>query len=39
MEDLTDRLIDLLHRGQLDVVLLAPPYDCGAAETVILFDG
>jgi LysR family transcriptional regulator, hydrogen peroxide-inducible genes activator len=38
VEDLTDRLIDLLHRGQLDVVLLALPYDCGAAETIILFD-
>ena len=38
VEDLTDRLIDLLHRGQLDVVLLALPYDCGAVETVILFD-
>ena len=38
VEDLTHRLIDLLHRGQLDVVLLALPYDCGAAETVILFD-
>jgi LysR family hydrogen peroxide-inducible transcriptional activator len=38
VEDLTHRLIDLLHRGQLDVVLLALPYDCGAVETVILFD-
>src|SRR5215468_3253275 len=38
VEDLTHRLIDSLHRGQLDVVLLALPYDCGAAETVILFD-
>src|SRR5215831_2806535 len=37
VEDLTHRLIDLLHRGQLDVVLLALPYDCGAVETVILF--
>ena len=38
VEDLTHRLIDLLHRGRLDVVLLALPYDCGAVETVILFD-
>src|SRR5215472_16199332 len=38
VEDLTHRLIDSLHRGQLDVVLLALPYDCGATETVILFD-
>jgi DNA-binding transcriptional LysR family regulator len=34
VEDLTERLIDSLHRGQLDVVLLALPYDCGAVETV-----
>src|SRR5215470_19636631 len=32
VEDLTERLIDSLHRGQLDVVLLALPYDCGAVE-------
>jgi LysR family hydrogen peroxide-inducible transcriptional activator len=38
VEDLTHRLIDSLHRGRLDVVLLALPYDCGAVETVILFD-
>src|SRR5215470_5482794 len=38
VEDLTHRLIDLLHRGRLDVVLLELPYDCGAVETVILFD-
>jgi LysR family hydrogen peroxide-inducible transcriptional activator len=38
VEDLTERLIDSLHRGQLDVVLLALPYDCGAVETVILFE-
>ena len=30
VEDLTERLIDSLHRGQLDVVLLALPYNCGA---------
>jgi LysR family transcriptional regulator, hydrogen peroxide-inducible genes activator len=38
IEDLTDRLIEALHRGQLDVVLLALPYDCGAVETLILFE-
>ena len=37
VEDLTTRLIDLLHQGKLDLVLLALPYDCGAAETIILF--
>ena len=37
VEDLTERLVDSLHRGQLDVVLLAFPYDCGAVETAILF--
>src|SRR5262249_56030663 len=38
VEDLTTRLIDLLHQGKLDLVLLALPYDCGAAETIVLFD-
>jgi LysR family hydrogen peroxide-inducible transcriptional activator len=38
VEDLTDRLIESLHRGQLDVVLLALPYNCGAVETLILFE-
>jgi LysR family hydrogen peroxide-inducible transcriptional activator len=38
IEDLTERLIDLLHRGQLDTVLLALPYDCGAVESVVLFE-
>jgi LysR family transcriptional regulator, hydrogen peroxide-inducible genes activator len=37
VEDLTDRLIDSLHRGDLDVVLLALPRECGAVETAILF--
>jgi LysR substrate binding domain len=37
VEDLTERLIESLHRGELDVVLLALPYDCGAGETVIPF--
>jgi len=38
VEDLTDRLINSLHGGELDIVLLALPYDCGAVETVILFE-
>jgi LysR family hydrogen peroxide-inducible transcriptional activator len=38
VEDLTDRLVNLLHRGELDVVLLAQPYDCGPAEVSILFE-
>jgi LysR family hydrogen peroxide-inducible transcriptional activator len=38
VEDLTDRLISSLHRGELDVVLLALPRDCGPAETFILFE-
>ena len=37
-EDLTDRLLDALHQGKLDVVLLALPYECGAVESVILFE-
>jgi LysR family hydrogen peroxide-inducible transcriptional activator len=38
VEDLTDRLISSLHRGELDVVLLALPRDCGPVETFILFE-
>jgi LysR family hydrogen peroxide-inducible transcriptional activator len=38
VEDLTDRLVDLLHRGELDVVLLALPYDCGPVEVFVLFQ-
>src|SRR5262245_59106580 len=38
VEDLTQRLIESLQRGQLDVVLLAFPCDCGPVETRILFD-
>src|ERR1700680_1896224 len=32
VEDLTARLIEGLHAGRLDVVLLALPYDCGNSE-------
>src|SRR5262249_26059438 len=38
VEDLSARLIEAVHQGRLDVVLLALPYDCGAVETSILFD-
>jgi LysR family transcriptional regulator, hydrogen peroxide-inducible genes activator len=38
VEDPTARLVEALHRGKLDVVLLALPYDCGAVETEILFE-
>src|SRR6516165_4304114 len=38
VEDLTDRLIASLHRGELDTVLLALPRECGAVETVTLFE-
>jgi LysR family transcriptional regulator, hydrogen peroxide-inducible genes activator len=38
VEDSPDRLIESMHRGQLDVVLLALPYNCGAVETVMLFE-
>src|SRR6266850_7337604 len=37
VEDLTERLIEGLHTGRLDVVLLALPYDCGNIEQRILF--
>ena len=38
VEDLTPRLLEQLHTGQLDVVLLALPYDCGNVESARLFD-
>ncbi len=38
VEDLTARLVEALHQGKLDVVLLALPCDCGAVETTILFE-
>lgn len=38
VEDLTPRLLEQLHGGQLDVVLLALPYDCGNVETAPLFE-
>lgn len=38
VEDLTERLVEQLRQGKLDVVLLALPYDCGPAETKVLFE-
>jgi LysR family hydrogen peroxide-inducible transcriptional activator len=38
VEDVTDRLLASLHRGELDVLLLALPRECGAVETVVLFE-
>ncbi|HXP75024.1 MAG TPA: hydrogen peroxide-inducible genes activator [Stellaceae bacterium] len=38
VEDLTPRLIEQLHAGQLDMVMLALPYDCGNVESATLFD-
>ena len=38
VEDLTPRLLEQLHTGSLDVVLLALPYDCGNVESAKLFD-
>jgi|SRR6185295_4641173 len=36
-EDQTDPLLEQLHAGRLDAVLLALPYDCGNVETAPLF--
>jgi LysR family hydrogen peroxide-inducible transcriptional activator len=37
-EDLTQRLVDDLHEGTLDCVLLALPVETGEAEQMLLFD-
>jgi LysR family hydrogen peroxide-inducible transcriptional activator len=37
-EDLTARLLERLHEGTLDLVLLALPYDLPGVETMPLFD-
>jgi LysR family hydrogen peroxide-inducible transcriptional activator len=37
-EDLTDRLVERLQAGELDVLLLALPYDLGTIESEPLFD-
>jgi LysR family hydrogen peroxide-inducible transcriptional activator len=38
VEDLTERLIEQLQQGKLDVVLLALPCECGPVETAVLFE-
>jgi LysR family hydrogen peroxide-inducible transcriptional activator len=38
IEDLTARLLDALHQGKVDAVLLALPYECGAVESMTLFE-
>jgi LysR family hydrogen peroxide-inducible transcriptional activator len=38
VEDLTARLVEGLHGGRLDVVLLALPFDCGNVERRALFQ-
>jgi len=38
VEDLTERLVEQLRQGKLDVVLLALPYDCGPVESKILLE-
>ncbi|GAB5414507.1 MAG: hydrogen peroxide-inducible genes activator [Congregibacter sp.] len=37
-EDLTEPLIEALHRGELDLLLLALPYEAEGVETMHLFD-
>lgn len=37
-EDLTDRLVEQLHAGKQDVLLIALPHDCGNVGTAELFD-
>jgi LysR family hydrogen peroxide-inducible transcriptional activator len=36
-EDQTDPLLEQLHDGRLDALLLALPYDCGNVESAVLF--
>ncbi|MGH6930310.1 MAG: hydrogen peroxide-inducible genes activator, partial [Dongiaceae bacterium] len=36
-EDQTDPLLEQLHDGRLDALVLALPYDCGNVETALLF--
>ncbi|MCC6608417.1 MAG: hydrogen peroxide-inducible genes activator [Burkholderiales bacterium] len=37
-EELTERLLEKLEGGELDVALVALPYDTGSAETMSLFE-
>src|SRR5262245_19872512 len=36
-EDQTEPLLEQLHAGRLDALVLALPYDCGNVETALLF--
>ena len=36
-EDQTDTLLEQLHAGRLDALVLALPYDCGNVETALMF--
>jgi LysR family hydrogen peroxide-inducible transcriptional activator len=38
VEDYSSRLLASLHQGEIDIALLALPYDCGAVETAILCE-
>jgi LysR family hydrogen peroxide-inducible transcriptional activator len=37
-EETSDAACEALHRGQLDCVLLALPYNCGEVDSALLFD-
>ena len=37
-EDATERLVDALEAGRLDLLLLALPCDCGDAETLVIAE-
>lgn len=38
VEDLTDRLVEALHRGRLDALLVALPWDCGNVDAAHVLD-
>jgi LysR family hydrogen peroxide-inducible transcriptional activator len=37
-EETSQAACDALHRGQLDCILLAMPFNCGDVDTAVLFD-
>jgi LysR family hydrogen peroxide-inducible transcriptional activator len=37
-EEQTNKLLELLHDGRLDALVLALPYDCGTVESEVLFE-
>ena len=37
-EETSQAACDALHRGQLDCVLLAMPFNCGDVDVALLFD-